>query len=85
MEIRRMWRSSRTPDGADTLRRSLSYAPTTRPIGIVGKSLRQNVRAGLPFSILERGILIFALKVAVGFIACAGAILALFAWSGAGL
>jgi hypothetical protein len=80
-----MWRSSRTPDGADALRRSLDYAPTTSPIGIVGKSLRQNVRLFLRPPAVERGAIIFALEVAVGFIACVGAILALFAWSAAGL
>lgn len=80
-----MWRSSHASDGAGPLRRSLKHASATGLIGFVGESLRHNVRGFLRLSALDRRVLIFSLEVAVGLIACAGAILAIFAWSGAGL
>jgi hypothetical protein len=80
-----MWRSSHAPDGADPLRRSLKHSSVTDLISFVGESLPQNVRVFLRLSALEQRVLVFSLEVAVGFIACAGAILAMFAWTSAAL
>jgi hypothetical protein len=79
-----MWRSSRASVGADP-RRSLKYSSVTDLIGYAGESLHQNVRAFFRLSALEQRVLLFSLKVTVGLVACAGAILAMFAWTGAGL
>jgi hypothetical protein len=80
-----MWRSSHAPDGADPLRRSLKHPSVTDLIVFAGESLHQNVRVFLRLSALEQRVLVFILEVAVGFIACVGAMLAMFAWTGAGL
>jgi hypothetical protein len=80
-----MWRSSRTTGSADPLRRSFLHISVTDLIGFVGESLHQNVRAILRFLALEQRVLVFGLEVALVLIACAGAILAMFAWTGVAL
>jgi hypothetical protein len=80
-----MWLSSRAPDGADPLRRTVKHPSVTDLISFSGESLHQNVRVFWRLSALEQRVLVFSLKVVIGFIACAGAILAMFAFTGAGL
>jgi hypothetical protein len=80
-----MWRSSRASDSADPLRRSLKHASVTDLIGYIGEGLPQHVRLFWRLSTLEQRVLIFILEIAIGFIVCAGAILAMFAWTGAPL
>jgi hypothetical protein len=80
-----MWWFSRAPGSADPLRRSLLHASVTDLIGSVSESLHRNVRAISRFLALEQRILVFSLEVAAVLIACAGAILAMFAWTGVAL
>jgi hypothetical protein len=80
-----MWRSFRPPAGAGVLRRPLKHASVPGSAGFLGENLHQNIRAFLRLSDLERRALVFLFEMAFAFIACAGTILAIFAWTGAGL
>ncbi len=80
-----MWRSSRVPGGADPLRRTLKHPSVTDLISFSGEYLHQHVRLFSRLSAFEQRVLIFGLELTIGFIACAGAILAIFACTGAAL
>jgi len=78
-----MWRSFFSPASADARRRSLSL---TRSAGFhaFGLSLASVQRVHHEWTV-AKPVLMFALQVTVGAAVAAGTILALFAWSSAGL
>jgi len=82
-----MWRSLSSPASADARRRSLSltHSAGLPPFGLSLASVQRVRHLWEREWTVAKPVLMFALQVTVGAAAAAGAILALFAWSGAGV
>jgi hypothetical protein len=82
-----MLRSFRSLVGADSFWQSLKHVTLTRVARLFTKETsRQSVPlVSLWLTVAERRILLFTLQIAIAMAVCAGAILAMFAWTGASL
>jgi hypothetical protein len=87
-----MWRFYRAPVGADPHRQLLKhlFPGASWPFWArLGEQRHDQARVGLRLAESEdtptRSLLVFALQMALAAAACAGTILAIFAWSGAGV